>query len=160
MSADGDPGGGDKLGALTNVSPPREAGVVISVLSVSVASWDSSDSSWRDGYPNLLQQHLAGLDPGFGEDRWNPAWTREEFDVQHLAQARRLTQKACVNEKALNKAFAICKNLGLEALEWQISQFSNQRHYYTESQEAALIASPPAATIHEWGERLPASPGE
>ena len=114
--------------------------------------------SWRDSYGTLLQQHLAGIDPGFGARRWKSTWTREEFDIQHLAQARRMTRKVCATEKTLIDVFGLARRLGIEPVEWQISQFPDQPHYYTESQEDALAARAPTAAIEQWRDGLPDSP--
>ncbi|KAK5123492.1 hypothetical protein LTR85_002530 [Meristemomyces frigidus] len=114
---------------------------------------------WRDNYQTLLRQHEAGIDPGFGA-RWNSAWTREQFDVEHLARARRLTQKAVVTGKVLNDLLPIAKKLKLEPMDWQITQFPQGPRYYIESQENGMIARAPAAQIYRWASQLPSDPGD
>jgi len=105
--------------------------------------------SWRNSFGTLLQKHLVGIDPGFGAQRWKPTWTRKEFDIQHFAQARRMTRKVCVTEKTLNDVFGLAKRLNIEPVEWQISQFPDQPHYYSESQEDPLAARALTAAIEQ-----------
>lgn len=113
--------------------------------------------SWRDGYGTLLQQHRAGINPGF-PPTWKANWTQEEFDIQHLAQAWRLSQRVSKTETILLKVIGAAKKLNLEPLDWQTSQFPDQPHYYTESQENDMITRAPANVIYEWGSHLPDDP--
>ncbi|KAK5123491.1 hypothetical protein LTR85_002529 [Meristemomyces frigidus] len=114
---------------------------------------------WRDDYQHLLLHHQSGVDPGFEADGWDSTWTQEDFDVQHLLRARRLTTRTLKRERKLLKTLELGKIVNLEPLAWQDSDFPDHSHYYTESQENDRVESAPKASIVGWLSKLPNAPG-
>lgn len=111
------------------------------------AQWES----WRDNYQGLLQRHISGINPGFPEG-WNPRWTKEEFDLHYLRRAMKLVECIGIAEDVLKEALRLCKNLGIPALDWQISGFSEtgSDQGYPQSLEDATVAGMPYYSIMRW----------
>lgn len=112
--------------------------------------------AWHDSYWNHVDQHQAGVDPGFLDGEWDPEWSRAEFDVRHLKHAMRLSSVASVWEEMLYKALDLAATRGVEPFPWQVSWFPDVPTGYSISREGRMISSAPRIAINRWRSALPA----
>jgi hypothetical protein len=107
----------------------------------------------RDQYDEMWHTHERGFDPGLSD--WDPEWSRETFDLEHLRKMLQLTKTIREGEDGLQWLYGKCVVLGVEPSKEQISCFPRAEWSESRSMDAPRIASAPREHIHNWLDNLP-----
>lgn len=108
----------------------------------------------RDNYRQMRRQHVAGTNPGLPD--WSAEWTREDFDVAHLAEWMRLSEALREVHALMRRMLQLATETGLEPLPHQEYGFWQPGSLgYSPSVEQAMIDNAPEAEILSWDDGVP-----
>ncbi|KAK5123473.1 hypothetical protein LTR85_002511 [Meristemomyces frigidus] len=112
----------------------------------------------RADYRRMRDRHFAGEDPGF--PGWLAAWTREDFDREHVREWMRLSEAISEVYKIMQRMMEIATRAGIEPLEWQETGFWQPGSmHYASSVEQAMIDAAPEEEVLTWDDGLAQNAG-